>query len=153
MLKHIAVATLFAAGTLFAAPARAELRNTPDFVRGLDRDGSLSAGWVDALPELATACNLRLDNHELTDKLLNLSREEGNVSYTRDLYTTLYRIENRRADNAFHKAWKARFGDHRSEACNTAERLWGDAGQQFPGVLKHDAMIDGSAAAGSANCR
>lgn len=152
MLKHIALAAVLT-GSLLAAPAQAELRNTPRFVRSLDRNGALSAGWVDVLPELATSCNLRLDNHELTDKLLNLSRADGNLDYTRDLYTTLYRIENRRADNAFHKAWKARFGDHRKEACDTAEALWGDGGRQFPGVLKHDAMNDGSAAPTPNNCR
>ena len=152
MFKFIALATSIA-GALLGAPAHAELRNTPDFVRGLDRNGSFSAGWVDELPELATICNLRLDNRELTDKLLNLSREEGNVTYTRDLYTTLYRIENRRADNAFHKAWKARFGGRHKEACDTAEALWGDGGRQFPGVLKHDAMNDGSAAPIPNNCR
>lgn len=152
MMTRVTLAALLA-GAFLAAPAEASRRHAPNFVSGLDRDGALSAGWVDVLPQLATTCNLRLDNRELTDKLLNLSREEGNVSYTRDLYTTLYRIENRHADNAFHRAWNARFAGRQKEACNTAEALWGNGGRQFPGVLKRDGTADGSVAAVPNNCR
>lgn len=151
-MTRVTIATLLA-GVCLTLPAEAAHRQAPDFVRSLDRDGSLSAGWVDALPRLTTACNLRLDNHELTDKLLDLSRDEGNVSYTRDLYTTLYRIENRSTENAFYKAWTARFDGRQKEACDAAEALWGDGGRQFPGLLKRDAAADGSTAPAPNTCR
>ncbi len=155
MLRNVLpIALLFTAAVL---PAEARTRYASKFLTLLDRNGDLSAGWVQVLPMLANACNFRLDNQELTDKLVDLSRATGNVSYTRDLYTTLYMIENHRTSNRFVEAWTARFDGRQKDACDTAEALWGDTGRQFPGVLKHVAMNDtaGMIPPGSApnNCK
>lgn len=152
MLKTVLTVTLLtgtagmATTDACARPAARVLhiRHASRFLSVLDRDGDLSAGWIDVLPVLATACKLRLDNQELTSQLVDLSREDGNVSYTRDLYTTLQLIESHRTKNSFVAAWTARFDGRQKEACDTAEALWGEAGHQFPGILKHEASSDGA---------
>lgn len=142
--------------TLAAAHADVRATATSGFWSGLDRNGPLTAGWVQVLPVLATACNLRLDSRELNDKLVDLSRESGNVSYSRDLYYTLYLIENHRATNRFVADWMAKFNGKQKQACDTAEALWGNTGNQFPGVLKRDASNDvtsGIPQTAQPNCR
>ena len=91
---------------------------------------------------LASACNLRLDSRELSDQLVDLSQEQGNDSYTRDLYGTSNKIEDHHAVNSFVAAWTAWFNGKQKQACETAEALWCFSGSQFPGVLQRDASDD-----------
>lgn len=141
-MMRVFSASLFISLTFASAHADVQANARSGFWSGLDRNGPLSAGWVQVLPVLATACNLRLDNRELNDRLVGLSRESGNVSYARDLYYTLFQIESHRATNRFVAAWTARFNGKQKQACETAEALWGNTGTQFPGVLKRDASND-----------
>ncbi|MCW6512411.1 hypothetical protein [Lichenifustis flavocetrariae] len=127
---------------LIAAQVQASPASRPEFWSALDRNGTLSAGWVQVLPILASACNLRLDSRELNQKLFDLSLDDGNESYTAHLYTTLYRIEQHRATNQFVQAWTTMFNGKQKEACETAEALWGNSGRQFAGILKRDAQVD-----------
>ena len=148
----VAVAALLAGTVTFAsAEARAgrnphilDVHRKGGFLGVLDRNGVLSAGWINDLPALATTCNLRIDNGELTSRLIDLSYQTGNASYTADLYTKLYNLKANRTKNGFVQAWAARFDGRQKEACDTAEALWGDRGRQFRGVLKRDAMNDGA---------
>ena len=55
-------------------PAQARVTSGSPFWSTLDRDGVLSAGWVQVLPVLASACKLTLDNRELNAKLVDLSQ-------------------------------------------------------------------------------
>lgn len=123
-----------AGGPAIAAPS--------SFWSGLDRDGPLSAGWVQVLPVLSSACNFRLDGGKLNATLIDLSRSPGNTDYSRDLYNTLYRIEKGQGQNHFVTAWNARFHGDQTAACATAERLWGTAGTQFAGILVRDPPND-----------
>lgn len=141
MIRAMTVA-LFLPLSFGIADADTHVSATNGFWSGLDRNGPLSAGWVQVLPVLATACNLRLDSRELNDRLVNLSRENGNTSYTRNLYYTLYLIEGHQASNRFVAEWTARFNGKQKQACETAEALWGNSGSQFPGVLKREANND-----------
>lgn len=151
MIKSAFAALL--ASTFVFASAEARVGRNPrvldvhrkvGFLGVLDRDGTLSAGWINVLPALATTCNLRIDNGELTSRLIDLSYQTGNASYTRDLYTKLYNLKTNHSKNGFVQAWAARFDGRQKEACDTAEALWGDSGRQFRGVLKRDAMNDGT---------
>ena len=141
-MMRIVAATLMLPLTFASAQADTPVTATSGFWSGLNRNGPLSAGWVQVLPVLASACNLRLDNRELNDRLVDLSREGGNVSYARDLYYNLYLIDGHRASNRFVAEWMAKFGGKQKQACDTAEALWGNTGSQFPGVLKRDASND-----------
>ncbi|MCW6509377.1 hypothetical protein [Lichenifustis flavocetrariae] len=139
--------TLAAAALSFVLPiSPAPVEARPDVSSGfwssLDRNGALSAGWVQVLPVLASACNLKLDSRELNAKLVDLSQDTGNSSYATNLYWTLYLMDKHRATNNFVKAWNARFMGRQKEACETAEALWGSSGHQFPGVLKREALLD-----------
>ncbi|MDX7952843.1 hypothetical protein P7D22_16870 [Lichenihabitans sp. Uapishka_5] len=121
-----------------AAPAHA-------FWARLDQDGPLSAGWVQVLPVLSTACNFRVDTSKLSETLVDLSRAPGNRDYTRDLYNSLYRIERRLSQNSFVGHWNQRFHGDQTAACATAEKLWGAAGTQFTGILVREASTDATA--------
>jgi hypothetical protein len=144
MAKTIAIALILPL-TMATAQADTVAGPTSGFWSSLDRNGPLSAGWVQVLPVLASACSLRLDSRELNDRLVDLSRRNGNTSYTRDLYYTLYQIEDHHASNRFVAAWTAHFSGKQKQACETAEALWGNTGSQFPGVLKRDASNDSTA--------
>ena len=141
------------ASTFVVASAEARVGRSPraldihrkiGFLGVLGRNGTLSAGWINVLPALATTCNLRIDNGELTSRLIDLSYQTGNASYTADLYTKLYMLKSNHSKNGFVQAWAARFDGRQKEACDTAEALWGDRGRQFRGVLRRYAMNDGS---------
>lgn len=135
--KHSAVGLCCLAlvgGPALAAPS--------SFWSGLDRDGPLSAGWVQVLPVLSSACNFRIDGGKLNSTLIDLSRAPGNTDYSRDLYNALYRIEKGQAQNHFVSAWNARFHGDQTAACATADRLWGAAGTQFAGILVRDPPTD-----------
>ena len=151
-MKRVASTILFASLCL-AHPANA----TPTaFWNTLDRDGPLSAGWVQVLPVLSSACNFRVDTGKLSDTLMDLSRSPGNTNYTRDLYNVLYRLDRRQSQNRFVSYWNARFHGDQTAACATAERLWGSAGTQFSGILIREASADGTATIDGArpnNCR
>lgn len=125
------------------APAQAA-----QFWSKLDRDGPLSAGWVQVLPALSAACNFRIDSGKLSYTLIDLSTKAGNLNYTADLYGTLYQIEQRRAQNRFVQLWNTSFRGDQAAACATAERLWGAAGSQFSGVLVRDASADATSTVG-----
>ena len=126
------------------APARAA-----QFWSRLDRDGPLSAGWVQVLPALSAACNFRIDSGKLSYTLIDLSTRAGNLDYTADLYGTLYRIEQRRARNRFVQLWNTSFRGDQAAACATADRLWGSAGSQFSGVLVRDPSADATSSVGA----
>jgi hypothetical protein len=136
------VAVALACATLVPITAEARVNASTPFWSGLDHDGVLSAGWVQVLPVLASACKLKLDSRELNAKLVDISETTRNSSYATDLYWHLFLMDRHKAKNAFVHAWKARFGDNQKDACDTAETLWGNAGQQFPGVLKREVAFD-----------
>lgn len=123
------------AGPALAAP-------TSQFWSKLDQNGPLSAGWVQVLPALSAACNLRVDTSKLNYTLVDLSTRDGNLNYAANLYGTLYRIEQGRARNQFVALWNKSFHGDQAAACATAERLWGSAGAQFSGVLIRDPSPD-----------
>jgi hypothetical protein len=158
MMMKAALAVVLASIAPFASaearithhPRILEVHRKAGFLGVLDHNGTMSAEWINILPALATTCNLRIDNGELTSRLIDLSYQTGNISYTRDLYTKLYMLETHRAKNTFVRAWSARFDGRQKEACDTAQALWGESGHQFPGVLKRDAMNDGIGGAGPA---
>jgi hypothetical protein len=157
-MRTVAIAAALACATLGPVAADARVMATTPFWRNLDHDGVLSAGWVQVLPVLASACKLKLDSRELNAKLVDISETTPNISYATDLYHHLYLMDRHRAKNAFVQAWKARFGDNQKDACDTAETLWGNAGQQFPGVLKRDVAFDAETTATipngpATNCR
>jgi hypothetical protein len=141
-MKVTVAAVALACSTLGVIQAQARVGASNPFWSTLDQNGVLSAGWVQVLPVLATACKMKLDSRELNAKLVDISQTTGNTSYATDLYWHLYLMDRHRAKNACGNAWKARFGDNQKEACDTAENLWGNAGQQFPGVLRREAALD-----------
>lgn len=141
MARKVTVAAL-AALMLGSSQAGAAVNSSGPFWSTLDRNGVLSAGWVQVLPVLASACHLKLDSRELNAKLVDLSLTSRDGEYATDLYWHLYLMDRGKASNSFVQAWKARFGSDQQAACSTAEQLWGDAGRQFPGVLRHDAALD-----------
>lgn len=141
ILAGLAVSAALVASASEAQPARA-------FWSRLDQNGPLSAGWVQVLPVLSTACNFRVDTGKLSETLIDLSRAPGNLDYTRDLYAALYRIERRQAQNQFVTYWNARFHGDQTAACATAEKLWGATGTQFSGILVRDASADATATTG-----
>jgi hypothetical protein len=138
MMRSIA-AVFLSAGFV---TAQAEASQRAEFWSALDHDGTLSAGWVQVLPILASACGLRLDSRELNSNLVDLSLDTGNISYATNLYSTLDKIERNRAKNDFVTAWTAMFRGKQKEACDTAEAFWGNSGKQFPGILKREVQAD-----------
>lgn len=134
-LANALVLVCLQGGPALAAP-------TSQFWSKLDQNGPLSAGWVQVLPALSAACNLRLDTGRLNYTLVDLSTRDGNRDYTANLYTTLYRIEQDHAPNRFVALWNKNFHGDQAAACATAERLWGSAGAQFSGVLVRDPSPD-----------
>ena len=100
----------------------------------LPYDGHLSAGWLQFLDVVSSTCNLRLDTGRLTYTLVDLSEQPRNIDYTRDMYLDLYALQHRRTRNRFVELWNANF-TNRTDACSTAQRLWGPGGEQFSGIL------------------
>ena len=136
------LAAVFISALSISTQAQARGGDPAGFWQSLDRSGSLSAGWVQVLPVLATACALKLDSGELNSTLVDLSQLSGNDSYATHLYSTLYELDRKRAQNRFVTAWNAMFKGNQQEACSTAEALWGNGGKQFPGVLKREVSAD-----------
>lgn len=131
-MKALIAAAAVCAG--LASPAMADW--TPGsnhfevIVRNLGNHPSFSAEWIYSLPRIADACGEKVVKAQLYNVV-------ERFRFTEFFATQFENLKSGKMDNVVLDEWNKLDESGHEVGCRVADRLWGEDGHQFPGILIH----------------